>query len=215
MKLDGLARKDLLASLSSFKEGVSRLYASLETNGEFCENPSFLQADAENDKLEGATARIVKQYSDKRVEEHTIDTALDLHQFIGNLKITSKKRYQSAEMSFDEAKSLAMQAFRNNALSIEGRVMASKLRIASRILECLEDPEAAVHDCLLYLKELQDLPAVQSMFTVWLEQEFTSRLRALFNQKKRNVMIESIQAIHRSIVVKSRHRIHQNEDGSF
>ena len=199
-KLDGLARKDLLASLSSFKEEVSRLYVSLETNGEFYENPSFLQADAEDDKPEGATAMIVEQYSGNRVEEEAIDTAHDLHQFIGTLKITSKKRYQSAETSFDEAKSLAMQAFSNTALRIEDRVMASKLRIASRILGSLEDPEAAVHDCLLYLKELQDLPAVQSMFTVWLEQGFTSRLRAFFNQKKRNVMIESIQAIHRLLL---------------
>ena len=30
-KLDGLSRKDLLASLSFFKEGVTRLYISLET----------------------------------------------------------------------------------------------------------------------------------------------------------------------------------------
>ena len=75
--------------------------------------------DAEDDKPEGATAMIVKQYSDKRVEEDAIDTSHDLHQLTGNLKITSKKRYQSAEMSFDEAKSLAIQAFRNNALSIE------------------------------------------------------------------------------------------------
>ena len=50
------------------------------------------------------------------------------------------------------------------------------------------------------LKELQDLPAVESMFTVWLEQGFTSRLRAFFNQKKRNVMNESIQAIHRLLL---------------
>ena len=50
------------------------------------------------------------------------------------------------------------------------------------------------------LKELQNLPAVESMFTVWLEQGFTSRLRAFFNQKKRNVMKESIQAIHRLLL---------------
>ena len=47
--------------------------------------------------------------------------------------------------------------------------MAGKLRIASRILGCLDDPEAAVHDCLLYLKGLQYLPSLQAMFTVWRE----------------------------------------------
>ncbi len=73
--------------------------------------------------------------------------------------------------------------------------MASKLRIASRILECLDDPEAAVQDCLVYLKELQDIPAVQAMFSVWYDSDkgITSRLRARFNQTKRNVNVESIQ----------------------
>ena len=68
--------------------------------------------------------------------------------------------------------------------------MASKLRIASRILGCLDDTEAAVHDCLLYLKELQDLPGVQAMFTVWRKKG----LRARFNKTERNDMVESIQA---------------------
>ena len=80
--------------------------------------------------------------------------------------------------------------------------MASKLRIASRILEGLDDTEAAVRDCLLYLKELQDLPAVQAMFAVWRHSDkgFTSRLRARFNQEKRNVNIESIQMMNALLI---------------
>jgi hypothetical protein len=62
----------------------------------------------------------------------------------------------------EETRRLATEAFNNVALSAEDRLMASKLRIVSRILEGLEDPQAAVHDCLLYLKELQDLPAVHA-----------------------------------------------------
>ena len=37
-KLDDLSRKDLLASLSFFKEGVTRLYISLETYAKSCDN---------------------------------------------------------------------------------------------------------------------------------------------------------------------------------
>ena len=74
--------------------------------------------------------------------------------------------------------------------------MESKLRIASKIFGCLDDTEAAVHDCLLYLKELQDLPAVQALFIVWRERGLTSRLRARFNQTKRNAMVGSIQTIN-------------------
>ena len=197
-KLDGLSRKDLLASLSSFKEGVSRLYISLEISGESCEKSSTSQAHTEDDEPEGATAMTVK-----RVEGDAIDTTSDLlHDLIGNLKIASEERYQSSKKSFEEAKSLAMQAFNNTALSTEDRVMASKIRIASRILRCLDDPEAAVHDCLLYLKELQDLPAVQAMFTVWRQSKkgFISRFRARFNRTERNDMVESIQAITGSLL---------------
>ena len=196
-KLDGLSRKDLLASLSSFKEGVGRLYISLETSGESCEKSSTSKAHTEDDDPEGATEMTVK-----RVEGDAIDTVLDFRQFIENLTIASEKRYQSAEKSFEVAKTLAMQAFNNTALSTEDRVMASKIRIASRILGCLDDTEAAVHDCLLYLKELQDLPAVKAMFTVWRQSKtgFIPRFRARFNRTERNDMVESIQAINGSLL---------------
>ena len=190
-KLDGLSRKDLLASLSSFKEGVNRLYTLLQTSGESCEKSSTSQAHTEDDEPEGATAMTVK-----RLEGDAIDKVLDLRQFIGNLRIASEKHYKSTKKSFEEAKKLATHAFNNAALSTKDRVMASKIRIASRILGCLDDPEEAVHDCLLYLKELQDLPSVQATFAVCREKRFTSRFRALFNQTKRDDTVESIQAIN-------------------
>ena len=191
-KLDGLSRKDLIASLISLKEGVNRLYISLETSDECCEKPSTSQAHTEDDEPEGATVTMtVEQFPVKLVERDSIDTVFDLHNFIGNLRIISEERYQSAKKSFEEAKRLATEAFSNTALSIEDRVMASKLRIASRILGCLDDPEAAIHDCLLYLKELQDLPGVQAMFTVWRKKG----LRARFNKTERNDKVESIEAI--------------------
>ena len=154
-KLDGLSRKDLLASLSFFKEGVTDLYISLQAYGESCEKPSTSQAHSEDDEPDGATAMTIKE-----VKGDAIDTTSDLHKFIGNLKIALEERYRSAKKSFEEAKRLATEAFNNTALSTEERVMAGQLRIASRILGCLDDPEAAIHSCLLYLKELQDLPAV-------------------------------------------------------
>ena len=191
-KLDGASRKDLLASLSFIEEGVSRLYISLETSGESCEKSSTSQAHTEDDESEGATAMTVK-----RVEGDVIDKTFQLRKVLGSLKIAAEEHYQSAEKSFEEAKSLAMQAFNNTALSTEDRVMAGKFRIASRILGCLDDPEAAVHDCLLYLKELQDLPGVKAMFTVLFGNLSRLGLPAPFNQTKRYVVVESVQAIAR------------------
>jgi hypothetical protein len=198
-KLDGLSRKDLLASLSFFKEGVTRLYTSLETSGESCDGSSTSRAYVEDQsEVEGATAMTPVTQAERDI----IQRVSELSDLIRNLKVASQERYKSAKKSFEEAKRLATEAFNNAALSSEDRLMASKLRIASRILECLDDPEAAVRDCLLYLKELQDLPIVQAMFSVWYDSDkgITSRLRARFNQKKRNVNVDSIQMINALLI---------------
>ncbi len=202
-KLDGLSRKDLLASLSFFKEGVTRLYISLETFDESCDQPGTSQGNIEDQyEVKGATATRVEQFPVTQAERDVLECAIELSEIIGNLKIASKERYKLAKKSFEEARKLATEAFNNVALRTEDRLMASKLRIASRILEGLEDLEAAVRDCLLYLKELQDLPAVQAMFAVWRDSDkgITSRLRARFNQGKRHVNIESIRMINALLI---------------
>ena len=202
-KLDGLSRKDLLASLSSFKEGVTRFYISLETSGESRDQPSTSKAHIEDEsEVESATATRVEQFPVTQVERDALESVFELSEIIGNLKIASKERYESAKKSLEKARELATEAFNNVALSAEDRLMASKLRIASRILEGLEDPEAAVHDCLLYLKELQDLPAVQTMFSVWRDSDkgIISRLWARFYKEKRNVNVKSIQMINALLI---------------
>jgi hypothetical protein len=202
-KLDGLSRKDLLASLSFFKEGVTRFYISLETSGEFRDQPSTSKAHLEDEsEVEGATATRVEQFPVTQAGRDALESVFELSEIIGNLNIASKERYESAKKSLEKARELATEAFNNVALSAEDRLMASKLRIASRILEGLEDPEAAVHDCLLYLKELQDLPAVQAMFSVWRNSDkgITSRLRARFYKEERNVNVESIQMINALLI---------------
>ncbi len=193
-KLDGFSRKDLLASLSFFKEGVTRLYNSLETSGEAHTEDEY--------EIEGATATTFEQFSVTQAERDALESSFDLSEAIGNLKIASQGRFKLAKESFKESKRLATEAFNNVALSTEDRLMACKLRIASRILEGFDDAEAAVRDCLLYLKELQDLPAVQAMFSVWRgsDKGITSRLRARFNKKERNVNIESIQMINALLI---------------
>ncbi|CAB4025103.1 Hypothetical predicted protein [Paramuricea clavata] len=202
-KLDGLSRKDLLASLSFFKEGVTRFYISLETSGEFRDQPSTSKAHLEDEsEVEGAIATRVEQFPVTQAERDVLESVFELSEIIGNLKIASEERYKSAKKSLEKARELATEAFNNVALNAEDRLMASKLRIASRILEGLEDPEAAVHDCLLYLKELQDLPAVQAMFSVCRNSDkgIASRLRARFYKEERNVNVESIQMINALLI---------------
>ena len=203
-KLDGFSRKDLLASLSFLKEGVTRLYISLDISGESSGQPNTSKPHkTDKSKLRDATAtRTAEQSSVTQAERDDLECAFQLSTITGNLKIASKGRYNLALESFKETRRLATEAFNNVALSTEDRVMASKLRIASRILEGLDDTEAAVRDSLLYLKGLQDLPAVQAMFAVWRDSDkgITSRLRANINRKKRNVNIESIRMINALLI---------------
>jgi hypothetical protein len=94
-KLDGLMRKDLLASLSSFKEGVTRLYISLETFGESRHQPSTSKAHIEDEsEVEGATATRVEQFPVTQAERDVLESVSELSEIIGNLKIASKQRYK-------------------------------------------------------------------------------------------------------------------------
>ena len=71
--------------------------------------------------------------------------------------------------------------------------MASKLRIASSILETfLEDAEVGAQDCLLYLQELHDLPAIRETFTVHLD----GGLKSYFKTTKRSEIVKSLTAIN-------------------
>ena len=65
--------------------------------------------------------------------------------------------------------------FFNKSLKIKHRIVAFMLRIAARILETgLNDPVAATHVCLERLEELHRLPAVQNIFSVFLNRGFKS-----------------------------------------
>ncbi len=82
----------------------------------------------------------------------------------------------------------ATYAFCNESLSIQDRILAAKLRIVSEILESLESPETAITGCLSFLRKLHTLPAIQKMFTVYLEGGVKSIL-------KKSERVESVKSI--------------------
>ncbi len=74
--------------------------------------------------------------------------------------------------------------------------MACKLRVAARILELgLEDPEAATAACLLALKELHGLPAIQEMFAVFLK----GGLKSMLKKAERLENIKSVLFINHAL----------------
>ena len=197
-KIDGLSRKDLLASLSFFKEGVTRLYISLEVSLEPCEKDGSENPGSKDESTAEGEYMGAEELTAKLADRDFLKSAFELSEMIEKLTIASEDRYKLAKESFKDARRLATEAFNNVGLSAEERLLVGKVRIASRILEGLEDLEAAVRDSLLYLKELQDLPAVQAMFSVALNagNGIASRLRARFNQTERDANIQSIQMLN-------------------
>ena len=182
-KLDGLARKDLLSSLCFLQEGVNRLYQSL------------LQVDSNENTAESpeqATLVEAASFRDTGPNSPINEVIAALINAITSLKIRSKECFKSAIESFKLAREKATEAFCNEALSIEDRIQASQLRMMTRILENLEDPEAAASDCLQYLKQLHDIGAIREIFSVLINGGMKSR----FNKTKRLNNASSVQVMN-------------------
>ena len=180
----GLSRQHLNSSLSFLKEGISRMGLAVRQTSASTQNVQTAITHAAEEFVTGAGASTSKQ-----TQPRSADEILSL----SSLQIVSQERWVSAKESFKMSREQATIAFGNTALSIEDRIMASKLRIASSILEkFLEDPEVGAQDCLLYLQELHDLPAIRETFTVYRVGGFKS----YFKTTKRSDIVESLTAIN-------------------
>ncbi|CAB3995410.1 Hypothetical predicted protein [Paramuricea clavata] len=180
-KLDSLSLKDLDASRSFLKEGLSILIIALG------------QPSEDQETHEGPDeATAISTYS----ASSSLNQVLTLPQAIQKLQITSEKRLEEAKKSFQKARERAIDAFNNKSLSIKDRIMACKIRVAARIFESgLEDPEIAVTTCLLALEELHGLPAIQDMFKVFLN----GGLRSWRNKAERLENIMSVLFINHAL----------------
>ena len=172
-KLDAISRKDLCASISFLQQGVQRLNMSL---GE-----SELSSP-------GASSTNTKPAQ----PSVSVEDAVALANAIGKLRINSHELFDLAKESFKEAGKEATVAFHNAALSTEDRILASKVRIASGILEHLERTEVAANDCLHYLQELHNMPAIQEIFSVHIQ----GGIKSLFKKTSRADIVETVTMIN-------------------
>ena len=183
--LRALSRQHLNSSLSFLKEGTSRMGLAVRHTSASTQNVQTAITHAAEEFVTGPCASTSQQ-----TKQRAANQALSLS---STVKIVSQDRWVSAKKPFKMSREQATIAFGNTALSIEDRIMASKLRIASSILEkFLDDPEVGAQDCLLYLQELHDLPAIRETVTVLVNGGFKSR----FNTTKRSEIVESLTAIN-------------------
>ena len=179
-KLSGLSREKLLASNRHLKEGFLLLIECLDKSKD--EQKAVMNEDKDDGS---ATSSTMPSGGD------ILNDALQLSQAMEKLKIASNQ-FEFAKERFKDARKQATLAFCNEALSIEDRIFAAKLRVVSEILEYLSSPNTAVVGCFSLLEELHDLPAVREIFSVYLG----GGVKSIFGKTERLENVKSIMMIN-------------------
>ena len=177
-KLDGLARKDLLASISLFKEGIDLLYEVFESARSSSEHRAIT-----------AAATVGAEQFDIAKEVTKLD--------FSSLDESATRKLGRAKKRFEEARLEAIKAFSNEALKLPDRLLAMQYRLMATILETVDNPSDALAACRVCLDELHQVPAVKEYFKVELEEGL--RLRARFNKDERRQIIFSVCHANRVI----------------
>ena len=111
---------------------------------------------------------------------------------MGKLKCNSDDEYESAKERFKKARERATDAFSTETLVLKDRIFAAKLRIVSEILECLDRPKTAITGCLSFLKKFHSLPAIQEIFSVYLN----GGIKSMLNKSERVENVKSVMLIN-------------------
>ena len=174
-KLDGLSRKDLLASISFFEEGIELLYEVFDK--------ARSRSEGGEVPVQAACAEAFALAQEMRNVELT-----DLDESATRALANAKKR-------FEDARREATRAFKNEALTTSDRILAMEYRVMSTILETIDNPEDAIAPCRVCIKEINCLSAVQNSFNV----ELRKGIMARFNKGGRGKIISSVCHVNRVI----------------
>ena len=156
-KLDGLARKDLLASISLFKEGIELLYDVFES----------ARSSSEHLPIAAAATACVEQF-DIAKEMRKLD--------LSALDEPSTRKLTKAKKRFEEARLGATNAFSNEALELPDRLLAMQYRVMATILETIDNPEDCLPPCKVCIEDIHDVSGVKECFKVELKKGFWARL---------------------------------------
>ena len=165
-KIDGLARKDLMSSVCFLKDGLCLLSYTFERSAnqigvyESENKLGYVTGCLELDEIDGSPRK--RSNEEMRPQIAAFNKALNCSP--ETLTVPSKERFVSAKTSFENAYTKATEAFNNEALSTTERILATKLRVVSKLLQCLDDPDMAIAFCKLYLQQLHELPAVRKRY---------------------------------------------------
>ncbi|XP_067025519.1 uncharacterized protein [Acropora muricata] len=186
-KLDGIARNDLLASISFYKEALFYLY-KVKPNEE---NGKKIQHREERE-----ATPLKQEFGSSEASVKTVSLVEEMRSLqLTDQNTSSARALNDAKDRFKQAREKATQAFCNEALSTSDRILAMQYRIMVTILEkvdCLTDALPASRFCL---QELHSMPAVKKSLDVHLQKGFKS----MFNKAVREDTIGSVCRINRVI----------------
>ena len=178
-KLDGLSKKDLLASISFFKEGIGLLYTC--------------------NVLDKASSRSEHGASPTHAGEEACSVAERLRKLeIADLDKSAVEALSKAKKRFEDSRRKATEAFANEALEAADRILAMQYRVMATILETIDNPEHAIEPCRVCLEELNSLSAVQKSFNVQLKKGIQA-LKGWFGRDERRKIISSVCHVNRVI----------------
>ena len=178
-KLDGLARKDLFASISFFEEGIELLC-------DVFENTRLTSA------YDPETAQVATGPASSEI--FSLTRAMRKLKFTG-LNEATTSMLNDAKKRFERARERATEAFVNEALELSERVLAMRYRIMSTILETVDNPANALPACKLCVEDLHRVSGVKDCFTV----ELKKGLRARWGKKERRKLISDVCHINRTV----------------
>ena len=177
-KLDGLSRKDLLASISFFKEGIELLY-------EVFDKP---RSQSGFNAVTGQAARA-----------ETVCLAEEIKNLeFNDLDESETRKLFSAKESFKDARRKATEAFNNEALESSDRILAMQYRVKATILETVDNPVDALARCRVCIDELHSMAAVKNSFDVQLKTGIRA-VRGLFSKEERREIICNVYHVNRVI----------------
>ena len=172
-KLDGLSKKDLLASISFFRVGVELLYEVFKDT----RSRSKYGADA-------AQAACAETES--------------LTEGVKHLELTKSatRKLADAKKRFESARERATDAFSNEALSPNDRILSMQYRVMATVLEKIDHPEDVLAPCKVCIEELNSLPVVQQSLREQLKTGFRA-VKSLFNKEERRKVISGVCLVNR------------------
>ena len=124
--------------------------------------------------------------------------AVSLTEGMKHLELTKSatRKLADAKKRFESARERATDAFSNEALSPNDRILSMQYRVMATVLEKIDHPEDVLAPCKVCIEELNSLPVVQRSLREQLKTGFRA-VKSLFNKEERRKVISGVCLVNR------------------